>query len=120
MSGTWTVWLSVGDTDAKVRIPDAEYRLVDGTTIVATSKADLLDGELLSPINKDESGVVTNVSVWTGTNSDGTRDGSTYCGNWTASGAFLATAGSSSSTTAWTNSGQQACDTFRHLYCFEQ
>src|SRR5205085_6318529 len=110
LGGTWAAWLSVSDTDAKARIPDIEYRLVDGTTIVANSKADLLDGALLSPINKDEGGVVTNDMVWTGTNTDGTKDGSSYCFNWTGAGSVTATAGLSSSTTAWTSSAQDACD----------
>jgi hypothetical protein len=75
-------WLSDADNDARDRIADAEYQLVDGT-IVATSKADLLDSSLLAAINLDETGTTVSdiTQSWTGTNADGT--GSTrHCGYW--------------------------------------
>ena len=123
LAGTWTAWLSDDTTDAIDRIFDGgtSYQLLNGTT-VADSLADLTDGILDSPINRNEWGdrISGSFEVWTSTNADGTRKMGT-CSNWTD--------GTDSSTAhdgradrfdaAWTDSGQtEDCDTFNRLYCF--
>ena len=42
--------------DARNRILDGEYRLLNGTTVVANNKADLTDGTLNAAINLAENG----------------------------------------------------------------
>ena len=66
--GPYVAWLSTTRMDAWARLPanDQGYVLQDGTTVVATSKADLLDGLLQSPIFMDESGDdIGDEFVWT-------------------------------------------------------
>jgi hypothetical protein len=92
LSGTWTAWLSDDTADARDRIPDGEYRLVDGT-VVAIDLDDLTNGDLEAAINLDESGGGAGAaSVWTGTQPDGTSvppdpafGESSNCSNWTSS-----------------------------------
>ena len=54
--------------------------LVDGTTIVAASNADLWDGNVASNINLNENGVFVDSAVVAGTNNDGTAHPSQYLG----------------------------------------
>jgi len=136
LPGTYVAWLSLYFAgppevwvDAADRIPEAEYRLVDGT-LVADSKADLLDGSLDHAIDHDEYGAAITVPpsatnlVWSATNTDGTADWQT-CTNWTGGGTYL---GASFDTTsgAWTLGGAILdCSTIdtnggAHLYCFQQ
>jgi hypothetical protein len=91
LPGTWTAWLSDDDTDAIDRIPepgpDGNYQLIPfGTNnvgpIVANDLADLTDGSLNVPIERDEYGEDISTQVWTGTQPDGTGTVSN-CSNWT-------------------------------------
>jgi hypothetical protein len=128
LGGTWTAWLSTSSpsVDAKDRIPDAQYQLVDGT-VIANSKADLTDGSLLAPISRDETGAVPagQVIVWTGTLADGTEASSTSnCMGWT-SNAFPNNDGlrgdMTSVTGQWTDLGVvETCTVVHRIYCFEQ
>jgi hypothetical protein len=127
LTGTWTAWLSDGvndtDTDARDRILNGEYQLLDGT-VVATSLADLTDGTLNTPINMDETGTVilgTAVQTWTGTSSDGTHQGAGLCTGWTSndSGLVGGIGDLSAADSTWTDvGGGNACDVFNRLYCF--
>ena len=133
LSGNWIAWLSDETIDARNRIPDGEYRLVDGTTIVANDLADLTDGMLTAPIDQDEHGNPWSPNVWTGTQPDGTLYlnivgfGDT-CLDWTIStNSRNAVVGNSSSTDGnWTAFGNQeplipqlsGCVSFLSLYCF--
>ncbi len=114
--------------DAKDRIPDEEYRLVDGVTVITTSLPTVLccTRKLDHPINQDENGTVVadGTNVWTGTHGAGTRQFAT-CSNWTSSSSSgrgvrgIATGATANS--RWTASGQaQDCSFSRKLYCFEQ
>jgi PKD repeat protein len=110
LPGTWTAWLSDDNTDAIERIPepgpDGKYHLLNPGSdpdrpIVADDLADLTDGSLDLPIDRDEYGKDVNGPwVWTGTQPDGTRTLSN-CSNWTN-----AEAGSSC-----TEEGDPACGT---------
>jgi hypothetical protein len=119
LGGTWRAWLSVGGTDAKDRIPDAEYRLIDLSTVVATSKADLIDGMIANNIDRDELGVLRESFVWTGTNNDGTGTGGD-CNDWTSL-AMNISLGKNAEVDKWSHAGTiGACINTLRLYCFEQ
>jgi hypothetical protein len=133
LPGTWTAWLSDDTTNARDRIPDGEYQLVDGAR-VASSLADLTGGSLDAPINLTALGETNNDRVWTGTNPDGTRTPSN-CSGWTnaeqpvsctAGDPDCATMGVSSQTDSnWTFEADTPstpflsfCSGRRYLYCF--
>jgi hypothetical protein len=127
LGGNWTAWLGKGSCgaclDARDRIRDGEYQLLDGT-VVANDKADLTDGTLDNPINIDENGDPVDAQVWTGTDPDGTGDtGPGTCQVWsTDADTIRGSHGDSSETNgAWTDAvlgGGITCDTLARLYCF--
>lgn len=123
IGGTWVALLSTSLTNAADRIPDTEYRLVDNTTVIATSKADLFDGMLDAPINLDETGTPQSGTVTTGTETTGVMDMSgNFCNDWmSASGMYIA-GDASLSATGWIENNISAdCGTATNnrLYCFE-
>jgi hypothetical protein len=81
LTGTWRAWLSDINLDARDRIPDGQYQLVDGT-VIADNKDDLTDGFLNAPISLNERGEEDVGFVWTGTSPDGTG-AEDNCDNWT-------------------------------------
>lgn len=117
--GDRVAWLSDSTAsppiDAKDRIPNAEYRLVDNTTVIATSKDDLTKGSVAFPINRDENNSLASetshsppdASVWTGTNANGTA-ASSDCSGWT-SGALGATGQFNDSGAAWSHGSSDGC-----------
>ena len=125
LGGTWKAWLSTSTVNAKDRIPDAEYRLVDRSTIVANNKADLIDGSIDANINKDEFGAVRVPDAWTGTSGAGTVIANEICNDWTS--AAISAQGWQGkddfppSSGQWTSYGGVDCDVASlHVYCFEQ
>ena len=123
MGATWVAWVSInGNTDARDRIPDAIYKLVDDATVVATGKADLVDGALSNAIAMDENGsAVGAASVYTGTGSDGLAAGDD-CNGWTDNtGASNGHTGVCTNTDAnWTSSANTSSASPCRIYCFEQ
>jgi len=121
LGGDWKVWLSTAGEHARDRISDAEYRLVDGTTVIATSLADLTDGGIQNRINMTEFGtrISSGENVWTGTLADGT--GSVLrCANWSNAGSEGMAGFVLSSGGDWTNAIDiMPCNVQLHLYCFE-
>lgn len=119
---SWAAWLSSTGTDAIDRIPEGEYRLLDGT-VVANDKADLTDGTLDAPIDltENQTRLDPGQNVWTGTDDDGTNAGFGTCLNWfTDSDANTARVGEPGKADAtWTDFGDDSCDKENHLYCFE-
>jgi len=125
----WTAWLSTSDDEetetpginAIDRIPDGQYRLVDGTTQVADDKADLTDGVLKAAINLNEDGQLQPGFVWTGTegNGNGTLNN---CNAWTDnSSAFGGDRGLTEVIDSqWTQliAAPALCSERYHLYCF--
>jgi hypothetical protein len=81
LTGTWTAWLSDDTNDARDRIPDGRYELLD-QTVIAEDKDDLTDGLLNAPININEYGDPGVGQVWTGTKPNGTA-AEDNCDNWT-------------------------------------
>ncbi len=124
LGGTWVAWLSTGSVNARDRIPDAAYALVDGVTVVAMSKADLLDGSLLHAINMDENRATPDTFdswVHTGTVANGTAKGMD-CSGWVDDGGNTWLGDFTQQGANWTDApeGSPSCDTSAHLYCFEQ
>jgi len=123
LGGTWTVWLSSGGINAKDRINDQAYYLVDNTTKVADSLADLIDGSIDHEINMAADGDIISAysSVWTGTLADGTN--SYDCSDWTSNSAGIGTGYRGKlaySDENWTTYyDYDGCDGYVCLYCFE-
>lgn len=120
LGGQWTAWLSDSTHDAKDRILEGKYTLLDGT-IVANSKADLIDGTILHGINMDEKrqGGQT-VRPWTATNEFGVKIPNT-CTDWTSADSTLtATKGNGAHVAKeWTTNGISGCHQPQRLYCFQ-
>ena len=119
LGGTWSAWLSTSTVDAADRIDPtgAPYALVDGT-VVANDLADLLDGSVASPINRDENGSPVASDVWTGTLQDGTAQGFD-CGAWTSAAGTGHCGAASQSDFRWTNNVTPPCGAGLRVYCFE-
>ncbi len=131
-SGTWKAWLSDDTYAAKDRLtqsilPYAKFN----NEIIANNWNDLVDGMgLSSAIDKTETGNSAGgtYGVWTGTNWDGGSlspnclawTSNYFRGNWDYVAGWM---GSYDYYTfrAWTvSSGEAACSSGFHLYCFEQ
>ncbi len=120
--GSYKAWLSDSSTNAKDRINNANFYLVDGTTLVANSIADLTDGTLAHAIDHDESDVLigSNPDVWTGTKADGTK-AILNCTNWSVNTAVSGATGREAfATSIWTEDSTINCAGFLRLYCIEQ
>jgi len=100
------------------------------TFTIAGDFADLTDGTIINPINRDENGdlVSGNLNVWTNTNTDGTTFGiGSDCMNWNSNSPDNeAQVGDASATNnEWTlkgkvSIGELSCDQEARLYCFQQ
>jgi hypothetical protein len=124
LSGKYVAWLSTASTDAKDRIPDGSYVLVDGT-LVATSKSVLLLGALAHGIDLTEKGQsIGNSVVWTGTSGNGTAfssNGYAFCGDWTSTNGSTMTGATGYGNSYWTNANGEVCSNVTcPIYCFEQ
>lgn len=127
----YRAWLSDSQTSAKDRLHHGlgPYALVN-REVIALSWDDLVDGELMAPIDLDHEGKPLKfpVGVWTGTRPDGTAvPGVTHCKDWTDDSLqdFSAYLGLSSETNEmWTidtnpETSPVPCAILNHLYCFE-
>jgi len=123
LTGNWTAWLSDSNTDARDRIIDARYVLLDGT-VVADDLADLTDGSLDHAIDMNESMGQGSGAVFTSTLIDGTLDpDSNACLDWTVNagqaGIGVTVGDSLSVNELWTDTGViEGCGNVRGLYCF--
>jgi hypothetical protein len=122
--GVYLAWLSDATASPSTRFTQASvpYRLVDGTAI-ADDWADLVDGSLDAPIQVLESGSLAPPvhAVWTGTETDGTRDADD-CAGWTtgSTGTFGLVGDHLGTTRRWTSGGLGGCGFTLALYCFQQ
>ncbi|MCC6599847.1 MAG: DUF1554 domain-containing protein [Crocinitomicaceae bacterium] len=113
--------------NAKDRISNGMYVRVNNTSIIATDKADLLDGVLQNSVSTTATGDGnTDWPMWTGSFSDGTAIANKHCNNWTSSsnGTNGRIGNRSSATIEWTDaynaSDWSGCSTsFGRIYCFE-
>lgn len=127
LGGRYRAWISEDYSTAEpldrfnhgTSIP---FKLLDGTTI-ADDWADLTDGSLDNPINRDQnnSAVASGQEVWTNVLTSGAHDGAFDCDGWTYSGAsgYRGEVGQVDSN--WTDkSGTATCSIPKRLYCFQQ
>ncbi|HEY2387755.1 MAG TPA: hypothetical protein VGK30_12400 [Candidatus Binatia bacterium] len=120
LPGTWVAWLSDGSTDAKSRLGTARgFVRTDGAPFGDTVASISSNPHILNTIHLDEHGAnVGTVTVWTGTDGDGTKSSST-CANWTSTSGSATIGSTGAGPDAWTASITQSCNAPRHLYCFE-
>jgi hypothetical protein len=129
LPGSYKAWLSTSTESPSTRFTKlaGPYRLVTGTQI-ADNWADLTDGSLDAPINRDESGAAVAGLAWTGTMPNGTSSPGpadfVNCDGWTSTGVGLGNFGQTGNTTAsntfWTATGGWSCFDSLRLYCFQQ
>jgi hypothetical protein len=122
LGGSWKAWLSDGTHDAIDRITDVgPWYLVNGTKVFDNKAA--LTGNPLVAIDVTENNTAAGGAAalpWTGTNSGGTKNGST-CTNWTDGAAGNGECGSAASATStWTANSALPCSIPYSLYCLEQ
>ncbi len=118
LGGTWKAIASTDVLNAADRIPWnwGTLKLVDNTTLVASSWSDLWDGTLSHPIDMDEnktSNIIGNVA--TGSWSDGSRADTAT--SWASGGLYKA--GLISSMTSTWMSIQYYSDITKQFYCIE-
>ncbi|MFH0714034.1 MAG: DUF1554 domain-containing protein [Candidatus Micrarchaeota archaeon] len=109
--------LSTSTMNAKDRLPDGVFKNSKGE-VIATSKADLLDGTITNLIQWDEYGNQVSASyVWSGSYSSGMY-WTPNCGDWTSvSGSGKV--GYSNEPAIWLGLSQQLCGYPQgRLYCF--
>lgn len=119
-AGTYRAWLSTSAFDARDRLPPGPFYLTDGT-LLALSKADLLDDSIFALIDLRSNKVKTLISatsVWTGTSSDGTHSGAS-CNGWSPSGTSGTRGNRTVKNAGWTQDVNSACDQLSLLYCFQ-
>lgn len=119
-ASAFKAWLSDATTNAADRLSsDGPWVRIDGIKI-AENKADLIDGQLLEPLNVTETGeYVGNFGGYTGTDDSGNGTGD-QCDNWTdATGAFNGTVGGINGIDLWSNSFAPNCSGTFRIYCFE-
>ena len=108
---------SLTATSARTRVNDAPYRLVTGT-LIASSRADLTDGSIAAPIDRNELGALTVANVWTGTFSNGVGT-AVNCSNWTNGFNPGLTGETTETGNRWTSAIDLNCTGRWRLYCFE-
>jgi hypothetical protein len=121
LGGTWIAWLSDSATNAIDRIQDVGpwYRL-DGALVFANKAA--LAGNPRVETFVTEDCTVSDLAVWTGTLSNGTKASNT-CDDWGSSGSDVhGLCGFANTTTnqKWSEGTVPLCNTAYNLYCFEQ
>ena len=125
LGGSWKAWLSDDFGNAVTRIVDVSpWYLVDRTTLVFSTKSQMINGNPTAPLNQTENGAAATVDFWTGTDSNGTKQTAAgYCKNWlTADGGVSGCTGQHGSTTGsgWTNGNGNYCNGSFALLCVEQ
>jgi hypothetical protein len=119
---SFVAWLSDSQIDARDRLTltGVPIRRVDHR-LVASSKADLIDGSNFDSLHVDEGGrpITDSSLVATGTLADGTWEGAS-CADWTAAPGDNVRSGFASRlrSGAWTAGAGSACSGGKHLYCF--
>lgn len=121
----FVAWLSFPGNSIASRMPQLPYKYVrtDGAP-VAESWEDLVDGQIGSPIHKDEAGEDASklsTVAWTGTLADAGEAVDT-CNGWTSTNpAVLGRVGSLVATDGtWTDSKSTTCFAKVHIYCIEK
>lgn len=128
LSGTYLAWISDGITAPVARMTQSStpYYLPDGVTVVANDWADLTDGSLAHPIDRDESGRSYGGvgNVWSNVNSAGmVADPVNTCAGFTSGSVMInGKVGQYSRTDSlWTDvPGGPSCNGSAPIYCVQQ
>jgi hypothetical protein len=134
LTGSYMAWLSTAASGpAAFMTPHPGPYVLPTGEMVAASWADLVDGSILRPIDRDQNGdgadpqrICEGGEVWTNTTAAGTPLGATDCGGWTSQALELSLASSAGNLrytdARWTNSGCRAigCSFALQIYCLEQ
>jgi hypothetical protein len=118
-AGRYVAWLSSSADPVSLRLGNASgWRRVDGKPFAA-SKGDLLAGNILYPLRKDELGNDVIERVMTGTVADGSA--SENCVDLTSGSAneFILLGYSYGDIQQWTNGDEGACDVAYRIYCLQ-
>ncbi len=123
LEGEFKAWLSTIETPVVDRLARSEvpYVLVDGT-VIANDWADLVDGSIQAPIDRDARGVSRGGDVWTGTLPTGAAFADGDCEGFTTNdGQLRGLCGSTRRTnTEWTAAATPDCAVALRLFCIEQ
>jgi hypothetical protein len=122
LDGTYKAWLSTVSVSAASRLTrsNGPYERTDGV-VVASNWADLTDGNLAAPINRDEIGAPVEAGVWTGTAIDGASYTEGDCDGFTNPSGGRALCGQSDTgTESWTEDYVPPCSSYLRLYCLQQ
>lgn len=133
LPGEFVAWMSdsYGSIHNFITASDPDYEnwyFVDTQNVcIAESWADLTDGEIQTPLQRNErKDLLSNVSenyAWTGTFSGGKQTGFS-CGNWTGTGIFATVGKWSTTNYKWSNYCSDTlapclCSNRNHLYCIQ-
>ncbi len=123
LTGEFKAWLSILGTPAADRLTRSTvpYELVDGTRL-ADDWEDLVDMQLLAPIDLDADGQPQGGDVWTGTLPSGQPFVDGDCAGFTSNASdSLSLCGSTAfSDNRWTAAQTPSCNTSLRLFCFQQ
>lgn len=123
LEGEFKAWLSTLDIPAADRLnrSTVPYVLVDGTRI-ADDWDDLVDMQLLAPIDLDADGQSRGGDVWTGTLPSGQPFDDGDCAGFTTdtSASFSLCGSTAFSDSRWTAAQTPSCNTRLRLFCFQQ
>lgn len=115
LSGYYRAIISNSSISARDRITISGAIASTAGYILATNANDLWDGSLLDLV-RDEFGTVSFNTVWTGTDIDGTSEGS-WCSSWQNSGGAGYIGRASEEGNRWIKDGISQCNLLRSLYC---
>lgn len=128
LPGQYRAWLSTSTESPMASFTQSlvPYQRLDGA-IVAMNWADLIDNDIVSPINLTElktfvPGTACNVhNVWTNTNANGqVYNPQNSCTDWTETSSSTIGGNPSESAPAWSHGCSVSCSEQASLYCFEQ
>jgi len=125
LPGTFLAWLADGANSPSTRDSraGAPYVLANGPTI-ASDWADLTDGTISTPINRDQNGspVSGELSVWTNVAAVGAGATTTdHCGDWTNGATGNGAKGLVWAVIInWTEETNATCSSTLRLYCIQQ
>jgi hypothetical protein len=123
---SFKAWMSTASGTVATRFTsNGPWARPDGV-LIAVSKPDVLDGQILAPISMTElgqylSGATTSDNAWTGTNPDGTLNTTWNCSSFATSSSsiFGATGLHDYIDNNWSYGAGTSCNALRRLYCFE-
>jgi hypothetical protein len=126
LGGLWLAWLGDGDVGPVDRFvhSDKPYNLVGGS-VIANQWEDLIDGTILIPLNRDETGTLLpsddDMIVYTAVFHTGGNPTPVNCMKWSdASESLVPTGLATAVDTGWTVTAPHFCSEMHRIYCFEQ